>query len=86
MLAEGNSPAVGRELLSAEDQRIERIMLELRLATGFPVEILDEPARLAAKQLVADGLLRRDALAAGRCVLTNRGRLLADGAIQRLIG
>ncbi|MGP4016405.1 radical SAM family heme chaperone HemW [Saccharopolyspora sp. 5N708] len=85
LLAEGKSPAAGRELLDAEDQRVERIMLELRLATGLPVEVLDESGRLAAKQAVADGLLRRDALTAGRCVLTDRGRLLADGVVQRLI-
>ncbi|MCI2420961.1 radical SAM family heme chaperone HemW [Saccharopolyspora sp. K220] len=85
LLAEGKSPAAGRERLSAEDQRIERIMLELRLTTGLPVEVLDESGRLAAKQAVADGLLRRDALTAGRCVLTDRGRLLADGVVQHLI-
>ncbi|GAA0532145.1 coproporphyrinogen III oxidase [Saccharopolyspora subtropica] len=86
LLAEGTSPAAGRELLDDEDRRIERIMLELRLAEGLPVDVLDEPGLLAAKQAAADGLLRPVALAAGRCVLTDRGRLLADGVVQRLIG
>jgi putative oxygen-independent coproporphyrinogen III oxidase len=85
VLAAGGSPAAGRERLGAEDQRIERIMLELRLATGLPVDALDESGRVAAKQAAADGLLRREALTAGRCVLTDRGRLLADGVVQRLI-
>ncbi|MER6990943.1 radical SAM family heme chaperone HemW [Saccharopolyspora hirsuta] len=85
LLAEGNSPAAGRERLSAEDQRIERIMLELRVARGLPVAALDESGVLAAKQAVTDGLLDREALTAGRCVLTDRGRLLADGVVQRLV-
>jgi putative oxygen-independent coproporphyrinogen III oxidase len=85
VLAAGGSPAAGRERLGAEDQRIERIMLELRLATGLLVDALDESGRVAAKQAAADGLLRREALTAGRCVLTDRGRLLADGVVQRLI-
>ncbi|MER5393965.1 radical SAM family heme chaperone HemW [Saccharopolyspora sp. NPDC002686] len=84
-LAEGNSPAAGRERLSAEDQRIERVMLELRVAEGLSIEALDESGVLAAKQAVTDGLLDREALTAGRCVLTGRGRLLADGVVQRLI-
>ncbi|WP_190817803.1 radical SAM family heme chaperone HemW [Saccharopolyspora pogona] len=85
VLAEGNSPAAGRERLADEDQRVERIMLGLRLATGLPVDALDEPGLLAAKQAAADGLLQPEALTAGRCVLTDRGRLLADGVVQRLI-
>ncbi|MGW5643556.1 radical SAM family heme chaperone HemW [Saccharopolyspora sp. NPDC003752] len=85
VLAEGASPAAGRERLDAEDQRIERIMLELRLATGLPVEVLDEHGGVAAKQAAADGLLEREELTAGRCVLTDRGRLLADGVVQRLL-
>ncbi|PKW14929.1 radical SAM family heme chaperone HemW [Saccharopolyspora spinosa] len=85
VLAEGNSPAAGRERLDAEDQRVERIMLELRLATGLPVDALDEPGLLAAKQAAADSLLVPEALTAGRCTLTDRGRLLADGVVQRLI-
>ena len=34
----------------------------------------------------ADGLLRPADLVAGRCVLTDRGRLLADGVVRRLLG
>jgi putative oxygen-independent coproporphyrinogen III oxidase len=85
-LAEGHSPAAAREILDDEDRRIERVMLELRLATGLPADALDDAGRIAAKQAVEDGLLRADALVAGRCVLTNRGRLLADGVVQRLLG
>jgi putative oxygen-independent coproporphyrinogen III oxidase len=84
-LAEGSSPAQARELLTAEDQRIERVMLELRVRSGLSVRTLDDAGRRAADQAVADGLLEPDALADGRCVLTDRGRLLADAVVQDLL-
>lgn len=85
LLAEGTSPAQAREVLDPEDQRVERVMLELRLASGMPVDVLDDAGRVAAKEAVEDGLLRGDDLRAGRCVLTDRGRLLADGLVTRLL-
>nr|WP_221316172.1 radical SAM family heme chaperone HemW [Saccharopolyspora gloriosae] len=85
LLAEGRSPAHARELLDTEDQRVERIMLELRVAEGLPLSALTADGVLAAKQAAEDGLLRPDALSAGRCVLTDRGRLLADAVVQRLL-
>jgi hypothetical protein len=64
---------------------VERIMLELRLATGLPVSVLTESGRTAAKQAADDGFLRPSVLDQGRCVLTDRGRLLADAVVQQLI-
>ncbi|GAB3298515.1 radical SAM family heme chaperone HemW [Parasphingorhabdus pacifica] len=86
LLAEGSSPAQARELLDAEDQRIEQVMLQLRVAGGISVDVLDGPGRAAAEQAAGDGLLRAEELRNGRCVLTDRGRLLADGVVQRLLG
>lgn len=86
LLADGSSPAHEREVLDREDQRVERVMLELRLVGGMPVEVLDDTGLVAAKQAVEDGLLQADALRKGACVLTDRGRLLADGVVQRLLG
>ncbi len=84
LLAEGRSPAAGRETLSAEDRRVERVLLELRLAEGLPVDVLDAAAQAEAKVAAADGLLDVEALDRGRCVLTDRGRLLADAVVHRL--
>ncbi|WP_051114834.1 radical SAM family heme chaperone HemW [Actinokineospora enzanensis] len=84
LLAEGHSPAAGRETLSADDRRVERVLLELRLAEGLPVTALDSDAVTEARAAVVDGLLDERALAAGRCVLTSRGRLLADAVVRRL--
>jgi oxygen-independent coproporphyrinogen-3 oxidase len=83
-LAAGASPAHAREVLTAADRRIERIMLELRLAEGCPVDLLDEAGRRAAVRAVAAGLLAGDTFAEGRVVLTLRGRLLADAVIRDL--
>jgi putative oxygen-independent coproporphyrinogen III oxidase len=85
-LAEGRTPGAGRELLSPEDRRVERILLELRLSAGCPLEILAPAGRRAADRAVRDGLLEagpyRDE---GRAVLTLRGRLLADAVVRDLV-
>jgi oxygen-independent coproporphyrinogen-3 oxidase len=83
-LAEGRSPAAGRELLSSEDRQLERVLLELRLVDGLPVEALDPVVVGRAREAADDGLLDPIALASGRCVLTRRGRLLADAVVRRL--
>ena len=82
-LAEGASPAVGRELLDADTRRVERVMLELRLAGGLPLDALDDAGRAAAAQAVDDGLAT---LAGERLRLTLRGRLLADAVVRSLLG
>ena len=76
------SPGAGRELLTDEDRRVERVLLEVRLRDGLPLAVL-QPAGLAAAQRFAeDGLLE---LAQGRAVLTLRGRLLADAVVRELV-
>ncbi|ASU83065.1 coproporphyrinogen III oxidase [Nocardiopsis gilva YIM 90087] len=83
-LAEGVSPGQAREVLDAEDRRFERILLELRIAEGCPLDLLDDAGRAAAARAVADGLLEAAAHADGRAVLTRRGRLLADAVVRDL--
>ncbi|MFI1381051.1 radical SAM family heme chaperone HemW [Embleya sp. NPDC020886] len=82
-LAAGVSPGQGRELLTAEDRRVERILLELRLAEGVPLSLLAEVGRKAADRAAGDGLL--EPLGSGRAVLTLRGRLLADAVVRDLV-
>ncbi|GAA2528663.1 radical SAM family heme chaperone HemW [Pilimelia columellifera] len=84
-LAAGRSPGQGRELLTAEDQLTEDVMLRLRLAEGLPLAALPPAAHEAAARALADGLLAADAYAAGRAALTLRGRLLADGVVRDLL-
>ncbi|MGY1813658.1 radical SAM family heme chaperone HemW [Blastococcus sp. SYSU D00820] len=83
-LAAGQSPAQESELLSAEDRALETVMLGLRLRDGLPLELLSGAGRLRAADAVARGLLEPAAHAAGRAVLTDRGRLLADALVREL--
>jgi oxygen-independent coproporphyrinogen-3 oxidase len=46
------------------------------------MDVLDEAGREEAKQAIADGLLEPYD---DRCVLTDRGRLLADAVVRRLL-
>jgi coproporphyrinogen III oxidase-like Fe-S oxidoreductase len=85
-LARGASPALGRECLDAETRRVERVMLQLRLAEGLDVADLDEVGRKEAAAESDAGLLDAVSLGTGRAVLTRAGRLLADGVVRRLLG
>jgi len=85
-LADGLSPAAGRERLGAAERRTERIMLEVRLADGLALGA-DDPAALAAAQREAElGRLDAAAFEGGRAVLTLDGRLLADAVARALVG
>jgi oxygen-independent coproporphyrinogen-3 oxidase len=80
-LAGGTSPAHARELLTAEDRRVERVLLETRLASGLDPALLDDEGRAAVPALVDRGLLAES----GRLVLTRVGRLLADAVVRDLL-
>ncbi len=84
-IAAGASPAQAREVLDAETQRVERVLLETRLRAGLPVDALDEAGRAALPAQVERGLVEPDELAGGRVVLTLRGRLLADAVVRDLL-
>jgi oxygen-independent coproporphyrinogen-3 oxidase len=91
----GASPALAREVLSAETRRTERVLLETRIAEGLPIPVLAPEERRAIPGLIADGLIDgRLAIAGpagpagfgdGRVVPTLRGRLLADTVVHRLL-
>jgi putative oxygen-independent coproporphyrinogen III oxidase len=80
----GFSPGQAREILSGTEQQLERVMLAIRLADGCPLEVVSPAGRANAAAVVAEGLARADAYAAGRIVLTRRGRLLADTVTRML--
>jgi len=86
-LAEGASPAAGRETLTAEQRHDEEVLLGVRLRDGLPVDVLAAAGRSAVAGLVAHGLVDgRAAVVDRRVVLTLRGRLLADTVVRRLLG
>jgi putative oxygen-independent coproporphyrinogen III oxidase len=74
----GISPAAARETPDEESQRLEAVMLGLRLRSGVELDVLTDEGRAAAEQNVASGLLEPSDHAAGRAVLTLKGRLMAD--------
>jgi putative oxygen-independent coproporphyrinogen III oxidase len=82
-ITEGQSPAVGREVLDARTRAVEDLMLRVRMAEGIPLAVLSEPQQRELRALEADGLLD---ITQGRAVLTRPGRLLADAVVRRLVG
>lgn len=78
-LLAGESPAMAAESLTAEDQRVEEMLLAMRLATGMDAS--RAPADAVA-DLMADELIQ---VISGQLVLTLRGRLLADAVVRRLL-
>jgi oxygen-independent coproporphyrinogen-3 oxidase len=51
------SPTAAREVLDDETRRVERVMLETRLVTGVPLDVLDDLGRAAVDDLARDGLI-----------------------------
>lgn len=81
-LAKGDSPAHGREELEPETQRIERVLLELRLREGLDPAVLDDGGRAALPGLVERGLVEPGTK---WVTLTQQGRLLADAVVRELL-
>lgn len=82
-LADASLPVAGFEALQADALHTEDVMLRIRLREGLPLDLLDAAERERAAVAVADGLLSNEG---DRMVLTDRGRLLADGVVRTLLG
>ncbi|MFL6060510.1 MAG: coproporphyrinogen-III oxidase family protein, partial [Marmoricola sp.] len=78
-LAAGESPALAREVLDEETRHVERVLLEVRLRDGLPLELVE---RSGVDEVVADGSAE---VVGDRLVLTRQGRLLADAVVRRLL-
>ncbi len=76
------SPAAGREVLSASERAEEEIMLGIRLAQGIRVPEHTDSRIIAG--FIADGLVEASQALQGRLVLTLKGRLLADTVTREL--
>jgi len=81
-LGAGASPAYAREILEDEDRRVERVLLEVRLSDGLPLDTLEQSGRAVVPDLVARGLATEER---DRLVLTRAGRLLADAVVRELL-
>lgn len=78
----GELPVADREVLDAQTQLTEEVMLRLRLREGLPIAGAAPSALAAANQAIADGLLLRTDT---HLVLTDHGRLLADAVVRSLL-
>ncbi|KAA1417747.1 coproporphyrinogen III oxidase [Nocardioides humilatus] len=85
-LAAGASPAHAREVLDDETQRVERVLLEVRIREGLDAAALDEAAVAELPALIGQGLVEPAPWAQDRrVVLTRQGRLLADLVVRDLL-
>lgn len=88
-LTAGKSPALAREVLSAQTSLEEQVLLELRLREGLPIETLRQVSAFDATRvagLIADGLVLPGPALKGQLVLSLNGRLLADLVVRQLLG
>jgi oxygen-independent coproporphyrinogen-3 oxidase len=84
-IAAGESPALEREVLDADQRADEMVLLGLRVRDGIALDGLTPSGRTAVAGLIADGLVEGPQAIAGRLVLTTRGRLLADFVVRTLL-
>ncbi len=75
----GDSPALDGEALDERTRAMERVLLEVRLREGLPLDLVD---RGRADDVVARGL---GLLEGDRLTLTRDGRLLADAVVRDLV-
>jgi oxygen-independent coproporphyrinogen-3 oxidase len=87
-LAEGNSPAAGRETLSERTRLEERVLLEIRIFDGLSIDLTKQVNQDASKLIagfIADELVDAKAAIGGVLKLTLKGRLLADSLVRQLL-
>ena len=87
-LAEGNSPAAGRETLAERTRLEERVLLEIRVSEGMSIELAKQANQEAAKLIagfIADDLVEPKLAIGGVLKLTLKGRLLADSLVRQLL-
>lgn len=78
----GDNAIDGFETLDRRSRHYEDVLLGIRLRSGLETAVLSESERRRAEQAVGDGLLMYDG---DRLVLTERGRLLADGVVRDIL-
>lgn len=81
-LAGGELPIADFEDLDAYARHTEDVMLRLRLRDGLELALLDDDEQSRVPGLIDDGLITNSG---ERLVLTDQGRLLADGAVRALL-
>jgi len=84
----GVSPALEREIVDQNNQLVEKVMLEMRLAEGMNLSWLQDKGFAESKavaRLIEEKLVDGKQAIQGRIQLTLRGRLMADLVVRRLL-
>jgi oxygen-independent coproporphyrinogen-3 oxidase len=87
-LADGNSPAAGRETLNERTRLEERVLLEIRINSGLSIDqakLANPKAQQIVAGFIADELVDASAAIGGILKLTLKGRLLADSLVRKLL-
>ena len=87
-LAASESPALARENLNDIERATERVLLELRLREGMPIDYLKSITPGVAKpisQFIADGMVNAEDAIRGQVTLTLKGRLITDAIVRDLL-
>jgi putative oxygen-independent coproporphyrinogen III oxidase len=78
-IAAGESPAADGETLDEPTRALERVLLEIRLREGLPLDLVEaDRADLVVRRGLAE-------VEGDRLVLTRRGRLLGDAVVRELV-
>jgi oxygen-independent coproporphyrinogen-3 oxidase len=79
------NPMQEQEILTPEQARDERIMLEIRLASGIALESLSVSEQSALRSYLNDGYLLDSAWERGSVTLSKTGRLIADRIVREIL-
>ncbi|MDO4665782.1 MAG: radical SAM family heme chaperone HemW [Actinomycetaceae bacterium] len=82
-LRSGHSVIAGSEHIDAQADRLERLMLGIRMSAGVAAAGLDQRG---LAHCIEAGWVDVDQVRGGRVILTLRGRLMADAATLKLLG
>jgi oxygen-independent coproporphyrinogen-3 oxidase len=85
LLSRNDSPIQDSESLSEENQRTEFLMLTIRMREGIGLNLLDEYQRLKASDFERTGHIDSEHWRAGKLVLTQTGRLIADRIVREMM-
>lgn len=81
----GKSPTAGNEKLSNDDQRVENLMLRIRMRTGIELVKFTPVQREILSDFHKRGLFIPEKWDVGLVVLSLEGRLLADQVVREVI-
>ncbi len=86
-VAEGRLPVAGHEVLTDSERHVEDVMLRVRMRSGLPAASLSPDERdRADAEVLAGNVVAVPGSDGRRYVLTDAGRLVADGVVRRVLG